>query len=224
MKRAQVIFFSLIFIFIVKDVCSALVNTPNKKILILGNSLTKHGPAPKLGWLGNWGMAATAESKDYVHILMQYSIDKREPVTFSYANIPFEAEFWKYDLTKLVDYKNSKPDILIIELGDNVKDSLAVRHNYEKHLASLANYLKKTNNIKVILLGTWGNRSLINKRIASAASANRWIYLPINDIEKDRSNTAKGLFENKGVAFHPSDKGMAQIAQKIRKVIEPFIN
>ncbi|MEI6540199.1 MAG: hypothetical protein WCO86_11845, partial [Planctomycetota bacterium] len=39
------------------------------RILVLGNSLTLHGPKAEIGWAGNWGMAASAQDKDYVHLL-----------------------------------------------------------------------------------------------------------------------------------------------------------
>ena len=40
-----------------------------KNILILGNSITKHAPRPQVGWYGNWGMAASVQSKDFSHII-----------------------------------------------------------------------------------------------------------------------------------------------------------
>ena len=42
-----------------------------KRLLIVGNSITRHGPKKDIGWDGDWGMAADSPDKDYVHILQR---------------------------------------------------------------------------------------------------------------------------------------------------------
>ena len=40
-----------------------------KRLLIVGNSITRHAPSAKLGWFGDWGMAASTKENDFVHVL-----------------------------------------------------------------------------------------------------------------------------------------------------------
>ncbi|MDO7885314.1 hypothetical protein [Hymenobacter cheonanensis] len=39
------------------------------KIIVLGNSITRHPPLAEIHWPHNWGMAATSQDKDFVHLL-----------------------------------------------------------------------------------------------------------------------------------------------------------
>lgn len=39
-----------------------------QKTLILGNSITFSEASPEIGWFGNWGMAASAQNKDFAHL------------------------------------------------------------------------------------------------------------------------------------------------------------
>ena len=40
-----------------------------QRVLILGNSITRHGVLEKIGWTTDWGMAASAQEKDFVHLI-----------------------------------------------------------------------------------------------------------------------------------------------------------
>ncbi len=44
-------------------------------ILCVGNSILRHGNADNIGWHGDWGMAASAEDKDYYHLLQKKVAD-----------------------------------------------------------------------------------------------------------------------------------------------------
>ena len=65
------------------------------KILFLGNSITLHGPSESIGWTGNWGMAASAEEKDYVHLVVQALTEpSAAPPKYMVRNIAdFERQF-----------------------------------------------------------------------------------------------------------------------------------
>ena len=40
-----------------------------RRVLFLGNSITRHPPLASIGWNNDWGMAASAREKDYAHVL-----------------------------------------------------------------------------------------------------------------------------------------------------------
>lgn len=46
-------------------------NESGYKVLFLGNSITVHERAPQIGWDHNWGMAASREANDYVHLVLR---------------------------------------------------------------------------------------------------------------------------------------------------------
>ena len=53
-------------------------------VLFLGNSITRHAPAPEIGWDFDWGMSASAEEKDYVHVAVKLLEEKYNLIEESY--------------------------------------------------------------------------------------------------------------------------------------------
>ena len=51
------------------------------RVLFAGNSITRHGPKEEIGWYGDYGMAASCEENDYVHVMMAAI---REKTTYSH--------------------------------------------------------------------------------------------------------------------------------------------
>ena len=62
----------LLVISVITIVSSASAQPVFKKVLFLGNSITKHGPKADIDWSGNWGMAASEEAKDDVFALASH--------------------------------------------------------------------------------------------------------------------------------------------------------
>ena len=53
-------------------------NAEGLRVLFFGNSITRHGVKEDIGWHHDWGMAASAKEKDYVHLVLS-EIRKTHP-------------------------------------------------------------------------------------------------------------------------------------------------
>lgn len=191
------------------------------KVLILGNSILKHEPAPALGWYHNWGMAASAADSDFLHRL-QVKILKQQPkAVIEHSNIAdFERNYRNYDLGRLAAFKNA--DIIIMKIGENVKDAAAVDSNFIQYYDGLLDFLDRDKKAQRILVdGFWENRN-VNRLIRDYAHENHLPLVSITALSADPANKATGMYENEGVAAHPSDKGMQLIAEKIWEAIKEY--
>jgi hypothetical protein len=199
-------------------------NPSNKKIrnvVILGNSIVSHPPAPEIGWDRDWGMAASARDSDFIHLLIRdiHKID--ESVNICYASISrFEFGFDTYDLDQLEEYKN--PDMLILKISENVDPQKAIEKNFNFHYDKLVKYLAPIDStITIIVDGFWP--SPVNDIIKKYAIKNDYPFVTLPDLfQNDKTNSAIGLIEHEGVASHPSDKGMRNIALRIWNCISIY--
>lgn len=101
-----------------------LGNMKTDRILFLGNSITHHPPMPSIGWTGDWGMAASAESKDYVHVLQSSigAITGHTPEVMAPINgYLYEWNYTDYDVAaNLQSALDFKADIVVVAFGENV--------------------------------------------------------------------------------------------------------
>lgn len=193
------------------------------KVLILGNSITITKPVPEIGWNAHWGMAASAEENDYVHILINKFKSYNDSVEVRYASVSnFEREFWNYDYSQLDGFRDFDPDLIIIRLGENVDNAEAVDRRFDTHLLTLISYITRDKPAAILCTGTFWPREVIDFQIKSLATAERYIYVPLVDLFEDRTNTAVDKFEDPQVAIHPSDKGMRMIADRIAGKLRIF--
>jgi len=94
-----------------------------QRVLFLGNSITLHGPAQSVSWTGNWGMAASAADKDYVHLVTQglKRGDGTLPLTMVRNLASFERQYTSYDASAVVkEAREFNPDLIILAIGENV--------------------------------------------------------------------------------------------------------
>jgi hypothetical protein len=188
-----------------------------ERILIVGNSITGHGPAPDLGWTGDWGMAASSAEKDYVHIISKKlrDLNPRAEIKLLYA-VDFEQGYWKYDFSKLQGYAEFRPDLVIMRIAENTEMDHV--NNYESSYATYVSTLTAKTNARVICTTSfWKNYGEVGYRIRNVANNRGYLIADLEPFWADKSYTAYNVFANAGVGSHPSDKGMKAIADCISK-------
>lgn len=192
-----------------------------KSVLIIGNSIVRHGPAPQIGWQGDWGMAASTRDSDFVHLLTRAIQAKDTAVSVrSGLVIGFEGGFEQYPFAKLDSF--TTPDMLIVRLSENVDDSKAADGKFMRYYDSMIHYIDPKNHaVKVIVNGIW-NKPVVNELLKKYATEHHYIFVRNDDLLADSTNLARGLFTNEGVAAHPSDKGMRLIKERIWEQIKNF--
>jgi lysophospholipase L1-like esterase len=201
------------------------VDSIPSRVLILGNSITWHGAKASVGWAGNWGMAASSAEKDYVHLL-EARVRRNYPNTsFKTGNIAatFERQFWKYNVRDFKSFSDFNADLIILVIGENISDTLAVKHGLDNRLEQFIRELSTEKNVKVCLVGSFWPNQHIDQIMKTTAERNNWLYVDLQGLYKERNkNTAIQQYADKGVGMHPSDPGMEGIADRIWNGIQDF--
>lgn len=191
----------------------------NKKILVIGNSITIHPPDASIGWNANWGMAASDPDHDYFSLLKSALQNHTSDLTMIRKNVyPFERGFETVDFNQYAYLKEFEANIIIIRLGENIIDTEISAWNLAEAIEDFAFYLGEEDT-KFIVTTTFWPRPFVNEQLEHAANKNRWKVVDISDLGSDSENMAIGQFENDAVSSHPNDRGMHAISAALYKAI-----
>ena len=184
-----------------------------KRILIVGNSITWHEPRAEIGWCGNYGMAASSTEKDYVHCLFNMLEKNGQDVFMRISQCgEWERTFRtnEYILSKFDDDREFDAELVIFRLGENVAP--ADWPYFEEALKKFIQHICP-NGKTLFTTCFWENPALdpIIKELANAREEDCVDCC----FSKDEKDMAIGLFEHNGVALHPGDLGMEKIAKAI---------
>lgn len=196
------------------------------KVLFLGNSITKHGPKADIDWSGNWGMAASAENKDYVHIVTEGLRQRQSsPPNVLVQNIAdFERAHAKYDVeAKFADASAFQANLIILAIGENVPGLATdeAKATFKGELLKVLKKLKGPQNPTIIVRSCFWNNTAKDQILEECAKEVGGIFANISTLGKDESNYARSErpYKHAGVANHPGDKGMQSIADSILAAI-----
>lgn len=191
-----------------------------RRVLFVGNSITLHSPKADIGWNDNWGMAASAEEKDYVHLMAN-------AIGGDAAFCVCQAADWErgyknpHCLLPLAEARDFGADVVVLRLVENCihRDiDLAVELPiFEKAYGELVEFLTPRAKTVVLTTGFWPHP--LDAAIRACAEKKGLPLVELGDLGMKDEMKAVGLFWHSGVANHPGDLGMAEIARRILEKI-----
>ncbi|WP_330998197.1 DapH/DapD/GlmU-related protein [Pectinatus frisingensis] len=214
------------------DISKVSLSEEKRKIrfLVIGNSITIHGICEY--WWGEWGMGASKQSKDYIHLIEKY-LKQKYDVEFELVNMA-SWETMYYDrsetLSSLDRYLNKEYDFIIFQLGENISESSTLENDF----CELIRYIRKNSlsrKAKLIIIGQfWTNNSIdnIKRRVCKSTNAS---FVDLSDIQGNGTyqvginnivfgNDGKEhCVQHSGVALHPNDAAMKIYAKKILNIM-----
>ena len=192
------------------------------RILFLGNSLTKHTPAPNIGWTNDWGMAASAPERDYVHLLVKgVAAHQAEDPKWRIGSMPMEGGYANLDPRAAVaQFDEYHPDLVVMAYGENCHSVTNDANTalYKSKYKAVVEEFKEKGATVIVRAPYWPNDRQ-RKLLKEISDETGCVYVDVGDLGWKKGMSATGLFEHKGVAMHPGDAGMLAIADRILTAI-----
>ncbi len=192
------------------------------KVLFLGNSITFHGAKPEIGWTGEWGMAASAEHLDYVHLLAADIAKeaKANPRIMARNIADFERGYATYNIPEELEKELAfQPDLIIVAIGENVPELVSpeAKESYAESFRRLLNSLKMQGHPAIFVRGTYWPMAAKDEIMRTVSTEVGATFVDIHELGGNSENAASSerQFEHAGVAAHPGDRGMRAIADKL---------
>ena len=195
------------------------------RVLFVGNSIARHGPRPQIGGTNNWGMAASARDKDYVHLLQKKIAAVRPDAQCCLLQVAgtIERSFFKSDWSCEKNFswaREFKPDIIVMFFGANVpktyddgKMEPKPARSFADALDAFRTYLDPDGKAVAIISQGFYIRPKLDAEKEAVAKKRGDVFVNLENI-RSRAD-AHGRYN------HPGDLGMQLIADRFWECIEP---
>ena len=196
-----------------------------KRIMFVGNSITLHGILPEIGWHNEWGMAASSLDKDYVHQLISKTQEINDDATFCICQVAQWERDYKIGSSKLDLFEAARdfnPDIIVMRFIENCPGADFETDTFKKELDVLLNYLNKSGNAKIIMTTAFWHHPG-DDAIKEYSKEKQLPLTELGDLGELNEMKAIGLFDHEGVANHPGDLGMKNIAERIFDIMKSML-
>ncbi|MBO5270321.1 MAG: hypothetical protein J6B77_06020 [Clostridia bacterium] len=191
------------------------------RVMFVGNSITLHGFRPEVGWYHEWGMAASARERDYVHLLEDAILARDPEAAFCLCQVAaWERDYVSGAKLPLYDAaRQFSADVIVFRFVENVKKDGYDEEVFLSAIRTLRSHLDETGSARLIVTtGFWrhpGDGAL--RAYAKECGAP---CVELGDLGEDDRMKAVGRFAHRGVASHPGDAGMQSIADRIMEAFD----
>ena len=191
------------------------------RILFVGNSITRHGKKPEIGWDRECGMAASSADNDYVHLVLKKIMKYDKHPAWCIAQVAdFERTFFEHDASYGYSLAAEfKPDIVIMFFGANVSRDYDTMENPPKPFfeafEDMRNLLSNNGKAKVYISEGFYIRPVLDAEKKAVAEKYGDTFISMDDIRTRE--------DSHGQFNHPGDLGMELIADRFFEAIEPEV-
>lgn len=203
----------------------AIEPQPVRSLLVVGDSITRHAPSAKLGWSGNWGMAAPSEDRDWVHLL-HARLTARQGGTAADLRIDAEGGGKVRDkLKRLEAITTGSADLVVVQLGEN-DNTPELTASFEADYTTLVAGLRTAYpQARILCFGVWTGANGDSPKdgpIRRVCAAHGAEFVSLSAANADPANRAgaDGRWTVAGVNWHPGERGMVAYADAAWAVIE----
>ncbi len=195
------------------------------RVVFVGNSITLHNVLPEIGWHWRHGMAASSADKDYAHVMMEMIKEKDPDAAFCVANVAEWERVYndgdeKFELYTQIREFNA--DIIIMRFIENSPKTDFDNGAFKSGLDRFFAYLDPNGKAKIVMsTGFWHHPG--DPAIREYAAERDLPLVELGDLGELDEMKAVGLFEHRGVANHPGDLGMKNIAERLFAEVEKLI-
>lgn len=186
------------------------------RVLFVGNSITLHGPRPQIGWTNNWGMAATARDRDYVHLLQKKIAAAQPDAQCCLLQVAgtIERSFYNKDWSCEKNFKwarEFKPDVIVMFFGANVpgaydRGEMKPARTFGEAVEAFRTYLDPEGKALVLMSQGFYKRPKLDAEKEAVAKKHGDVFVQMEDLQD--------MKEAHGRYNHPGDLGMQLIADR----------
>ena len=201
-----------------------------RRVVVLGNSITRHAVREEVGWLSDYGMAASSEATDFCHVLQEELRVSYPEVVVVPKNIASWERDFSIDKDSLLGDVLDGADVVIIRLGENIPSAAVPQ--IQAALCSLAGYVKEHSHAQIVITGCFWTSLTKDAMLRSAAASLDLPYISLSFADHPCNKAIHGgeatdtlgnvyHFDGSFVGSHPNDQGMKAIADALLPL---FIN